>query len=108
MFRALRSQVAALPVSEFNALWREYVAAFGDLIRQADHDARSAAAMHLVGQQNIMAIAHALCGWNARVKVLTRCAFADLEPPVTSGHILEGSMGATCPVRDQQMAQPRN
>ena len=41
-------QVAELPVSEFNALWREYVAAFGDLIRQADHDARSAAAMHLV------------------------------------------------------------
>ena len=41
-------QVAALPVSEFQELWREYVAAFGELIRQADHDARSAAAMHLV------------------------------------------------------------
>ena len=41
-------QVAELPVSEFQELWREYVAAFGELIRQADHDARSAAALHLV------------------------------------------------------------
>ena len=42
------SQVAALQVSDFDALWRDYVAAFGGLIRQADHDAQSAAAKQMV------------------------------------------------------------
>ena len=35
-------------MSEFNALWREYVAAFGELMRQADRDAQSPAAKQMV------------------------------------------------------------
>ena len=37
-----------MPVSEFNALWREYVAAFGELIRPAECNAQSSAAKRMV------------------------------------------------------------
>jgi hypothetical protein len=35
-------------VSEFDALWREYVAAFGELLRPAEYNAQSAASRRLV------------------------------------------------------------
>jgi len=69
-------------VPEFQELWREYVAAFSELIRQADHDARSAAAMHLVGRDSMTHFILELDVANAGLLYWLGCVSALAKPPV--------------------------